>query len=47
MGTSDKIWENPDKFIPERFEAHNLEGRNPCSFIVFGAGPRNCESNKI
>ncbi|CAD5125173.1 DgyrCDS13416 [Dimorphilus gyrociliatus] len=34
------VWENPDKFDPER---HSIRGeRDPFAFVPFSAGPRNC-----
>ena len=33
-----KYWDDPDKFIPERFN----EVENPNAYIPFSSGPRNC-----
>jgi cytochrome P450 family 4 len=44
-GHNEQTWKNPEKFLPERFEAENMQGKNICSFVAFGAGPRNCELN--
>lgn len=36
------VWENPDKFIPERFSAEQVKGRSQFAFVPFSAGPRKC-----
>ncbi|XP_066260171.1 cytochrome P450 4d8-like [Euwallacea similis] len=38
-------FENPEEFIPERFE--NFTGKLPFSYIPFSAGPRNCIGQKF
>lgn len=47
MGQSDKIWNEPLKFIPERFELDNLTTMNPFAYLPFSAGPRNCIGQKF
>ncbi|XP_019626195.1 PREDICTED: cytochrome P450 3A13-like [Branchiostoma belcheri] len=32
----------PHKFIPERFSKEERQKRDPCDWMPFGAGPRNC-----
>lgn len=38
----EKYFEQPDKFIPERFDSVKAERINKFSFLPFGAGPRTC-----
>lgn len=37
-----EIYEEPEKFIPERFEPDQVKLRPSCTFLPFGDGPRNC-----
>lgn len=44
MGRDPKIFEDPLKFDPNRFNVEtNYEKNNPFSYVPFSAGPRNCE----
>nr|QUF59372.1 cytochrome p450 CYP3044B5 [Brachionus angularis] len=37
-----EIYPDPEKFIPERFNEENKKLRENCTYLPFGAGPRNC-----
>nr|QUF59370.1 cytochrome p450 CYP3044B3 [Brachionus angularis] len=37
-----EIYPDPEKFIPERFNEENKKLRDNCTYLPFGAGPRNC-----
>lgn len=38
----DKYWEDPEAFIPERFEPEAMLARDKFTWFPFGAGPRLC-----
>lgn len=46
LSMSDKLWENPKEFIPERF-IQNGRLSKPDFFIPFGAGRRSCMGYKM
>ncbi|XP_044261137.1 cytochrome P450 4C1-like [Tribolium madens] len=39
---SPDLWENPQKFNPERFLNKEEINRSRCAYMPFGFGPRNC-----
>lgn len=48
MGLNPKLFDNPTKFRPERFDLDNvLEKKNNFSYLPFSAGPRNCIGQKF
>lgn len=40
-----KYFEEPEKFIPERWSEDNRHKLVSCTFFPFGEGPRNCIGN--
>ncbi|KAL4468670.1 hypothetical protein ABPG74_005173 [Tetrahymena malaccensis] len=38
----EKYFQNPDEFIPERFNEENKKNINHLAFIPFSSGPKNC-----
>lgn len=39
---SEKLWDNPDQFISERFTPENKKNIPPFAYFPFGGGPRLC-----
>jgi cytochrome P450 len=37
-----QIWDDPERFDPERFAAEWVKERQPFAFFPFGGGPRQC-----
>ena len=42
-----KVFPNPAKYIPERFEPDQLVHKLPYAYMPFSAGPRNCIGQKF
>ena len=42
-----RYWEQPNEFIPERFETGKLEGKPKFAYFPFGGGPRLCIGNNF
>ncbi|ARK30380.1 cytochrome P450 [Halalkalibacter krulwichiae] len=45
MHRNEKYFEEPDKFIPERFDNNLLSSLPPYTYFPFGGGPRVCIGN--
>jgi cytochrome P450 len=37
-----KLWDDPDRFRPERFAPDRQRERHACAMLPFSAGPRKC-----
>ena len=42
-----KLWDEPDRFDPERFRPDRAEGRPKFAYFPFGGGPRVCIGNSF
>lgn len=40
--TDPDVYEEPEKFDPNRFTQDQIQSRHACAFLSFGNGPRNC-----
>lgn len=47
LNHDEKIYPEPEKFIPTRYEEPEGAHRRPYAFLAFSAGPRNCIGEEI
>jgi cytochrome P450 len=41
------IWDNPEQFLPDRFEPELVKARHRMAFMPFGGGQRMCIGNNF
>ena len=42
-----RLWDDPDRFDPERFSRENVASRPRHAYLPFSAGPRTCAANAL
>ncbi|MFJ5049781.1 cytochrome P450 [Streptomyces sp. NPDC088719] len=47
MHRNPSLWENPERFAPERFDPQAVASRPRYAYIPFGAGPRFCVGSNL
>ncbi|XP_046975065.1 cytochrome P450 6B6-like [Vanessa cardui] len=47
MASDEDYFEDPEKFIPERFHPDNIDKIKKCTFMPFGDGPRSCIGERM